>query len=279
MKYYIVRGIVGSGKSQVANYLASKHKGLRLSTDNVREEVNFEDSVQYNDAFRDDPPFRAQQALCYELMLAVAAAKHDGEQEKGHWYQLFRQNKTPDGKPEPVDCKMLLKGALHHANAYAKSHIPNLPRDFTLSLLPDERERALGYLENKVAVPANVVICEAVFNRREQLTRFFKVITPRPCLIDVSAPRAHIIAWLKKCEERGESKAGLPVFEALEPTWKTAKQLGHHAHEIYNNIRYDATDVEPEQMRDIIAAGIAKLTDESLLYFCCNDCHSGKRFG
>lgn len=212
MKHFIVRGIVGAGKTEVSKCLAERYNGLRLSTDEVRRDVRFRDSVRFGDKFREDPAFKAQQVFVYELMLA--AARRIGD--VGRAVQ------------EAVDYVPILCDEMY--NVYGQK------QDYRMLLTPNERDMSISYLQRKLSMPCDTIICESTFNKVEYIERFCKFFTPY--ILDVSASKSNIRKRLKEAEkkgERGESMAGLPVFEKLLPNWKSARKLGYHAHEIRNN--------------------------------------------
>ena len=166
MRHFLIRGIVGAGKTKAAKYIAVKYDGLRLSTDRARREVRFRDSVRYGDKFREDPAFRAQQVFAYELMLAAARRVSDTER----------------AVQEAVDYVPVFCDKLYNKDGRRD--------DFRMILSPSEKDMSVNYLQNKIAVSCDTVVCESTFNRREFIDRFCSFI--KPYIIDVGAPDSKI---------------------------------------------------------------------------------------
>jgi predicted kinase len=139
MSIFVVRGVVGSGKTAVSETIAKRCKALRLSTDGIRKEVAFDDSVKLGDTFRTDDAYKRQQRLVYEVLL-IAAKRHGDD-------------------PETV--------------------FEDLVKDLDyMTLSSGEKKRLLAWLKKANSTKAKDIVLEATFSKEEQLRRAIELVHP-----------------------------------------------------------------------------------------------------
>jgi predicted kinase len=153
MRYFIVRGIVGCGKTAVAQLITELVDGKRLSTDNARLEIQFDDSVKLGQAFRKDDAFQNQQRFVYDLLLALA--------------------ERPTDEPGKVADELIEK------SSYIK-------------FSDGEQKRLRMFITRRIREQRPAIILDGTFSRPEQLRRFRDELPPKLAIVDVQASDAVI---------------------------------------------------------------------------------------
>jgi len=197
MSLTIVRGVVGTGKSEVALMLSEEirshgHDTLRLSTDLIRRRT-LDDQVE-GAAFNNSDAFNKRRNFVYDLGYACCVRR---------------------GTPLVVARRLI--------------------KEFAVPLTDAEKRKVRETLEWVYDAAPSQVVFDATFSAPHQLERFGSLGDPYAPVFQVVAPDALIRTRLA-ARSGNESAADIKVYEGMKHAYRNAVALGVHHHLVRNDV-------------------------------------------
>jgi predicted kinase len=197
MTVYLLRGIVGSGKTTVRERLAEKLDAQEISTDNVREMLPF---LRFTSGMPGHD-LQADAKINMAFMIMYNA--------------VVRRGKDAYAALDDV------LGRVPEAEA----------------LETDKKEAIRLYLDQMLADGRENVVCEAPFHPSYYLDFFHDNLQPAPVLIEVQAPDKLICRRLRaRAKKNVESRATLPIYLDMLKTWQPSEELHYDPYVIVNKM-------------------------------------------